>query len=37
MSGSLLDGFIEVPFAWVAAAVGLVILAMLVYFARKVE
>lgn len=33
----MLDGFIEVPFPLVAAAAGLVILAMLVYFASKVD
>ena len=37
MNTSLLNGFVEAPFPIVAALVGLVILAMLVYFARKTD
>lgn len=37
MKQSFLEGFVEVPFPVVAALVGFVILAMLVYFARKVD
>ena len=32
---SMLDGYVEVPFAWIGAVVGVIVMAGLVYYMRR--